>query len=125
MLKGSGVLMARQRSSTKDDFDRVKDAVHKLRSENRKLRKENASLRKQLNRVADVELERQINAEDPEDLITVPSKIPEKKKCPKCNSADLNEVRAGKYLIVICGCGYRRRSELKKKTQDDDQQPTI
>ena len=104
--------MANQRSSTRDDFDRIKDAAHKLRAENRRLRKTNALLRKQLNQIGDIELDRQIEEENIDDSITVPEETTEKDFCPKCRSTDVKVVPAGKYRIRICTCGYRKRFEV-------------
>jgi hypothetical protein len=111
--------MRRPRSSTRDDVDRAKDALHKLRSENRKLRKENSQLRKELNRAVETEFDRSLQAEEetaasPLEAPATPE--PEKKAacCPRCKSEDYFEIPAGRYLIKACkACGFRKRTESK------------
>src|SRR5690554_2033666 len=100
--------MARQRSSTRDDFDRLKDSAHKLRSENRRLRKQNSLLRKQLNQISERISDLDFDVES-EDLISVPSDSAEKLFCPKCRSDEVEVINAGIYLIRVCKCGYRKR----------------
>ena len=109
--------MRRARSSTRDDFDRVKDSIHKLRTENRKLRRENSHLRKQLSRISDDEFDKQDEAEEelagPSEIEEVPE---EKPTCPKCKSDNYLLIPAGKYLIKACkACGFRKRTEAKAK----------
>ena len=104
----------RARSSTRDDSDRLKDALHKLRTENRKLRKEVAKFKKELTRYVDVEFERQVDLEESEVEVTVVAEAPDP-KCPKCASErDYREIPAGKYLLKVCkACGYRKRLEVR------------
>lgn len=105
--------MRKPRSSTRDEYDKVKDAIQKLRSENRKLRKENSRLQKELRRIPDIELDRQIDLEDEEaGLVEVVQEAP---TCPKCKSEDFSVVPAGRYIIKLCrSCGFRKRSEVGK-----------
>ena len=105
--------MARQRTSTRDDFDRVKDTANKLKSENRKLRKENATLRKQLNKYGEIELTSQIDEEIVKDLIIVNEESAEKNYCPRCRSESITLIPAGRYLVSKCECGYRKRTQIK------------
>lgn len=110
--------MNRARSNTRDDYDKVKGAVHKLRSENRKLRKENAQLRKELKRNEDIEFDRTLETEEeqvPEDLLT---KLQSKPVCPKCHADALMKIPAGAFVISFCNaCGFRKRHEVKPKPE--------
>lgn len=107
-----------RRSSTRDDFDRVKDANHQLRTENRNLRKENARLKKELSKLDSYQFDRQIELDEDYDATFVPvdNRTEEKFKCPKCKSQEFTQISAGMYIINICqsgSCGYRKRSKLK------------
>lgn len=106
--------MGKSRSSTRDDFDKIKDAFNILKSENRKLRKENAQLRKELNRTITSEFERSVDLEDDElEVESAPKKI-HKKYCSRCKAEEIVEIEAGKYLIRLCNsCGFKRRAEIK------------
>ncbi len=107
----------RARSSTRDDFDKVKIALTKLKTENRRLRKENSQLRKELHRAADFEFDKKVDEEDAEagpmevDVEDKRERASDKEpECPKCHSGDFAEIRAGKFLIKACrACGYRKR----------------
>jgi hypothetical protein len=105
----------RPRSSTRNDFDKVKDSLQKLKSENRKLRKENARLRKELSRVADVEFDKNLEEENQEITVVEPIEKKVLPECPKCHSHDYSEIPAGKYLIKACrSCGFRKRLQVKE-----------
>jgi hypothetical protein len=107
--------MNRARSNTKDDFDRVKDAVHKLRTENPKLRRQVATLKKELTRFTEVEFDQSLALEDVEAELILAPEPDETPTCPKCKSEDFSQVPAGKYLIKVCrACGYRKRHEVKR-----------
>lgn len=105
--------MGRGRSSTRDDFDKVKDSLQKLKAENRHLRKENASLKKQLGR-AEVTAFETVDAREYE-LIVEPDDGTE---CPECTvHSILQEIKAGRYTIKRCKvCGYKKRTDSLKKT---------
>lgn len=109
--------MKGHRSSSRDDSDRVKDANHELRAQNRKLRKENAQLRKELQKRANSDFDVELKVEEQLEPAFEPVYREIKKqsvKCSKCNSDELKEIRAGKYLIKVCeSCGHKRRTELK------------
>jgi regulator of replication initiation timing len=105
-------MSSRARSSTRDDFDKVKDVAHKLRSENRRLRKENSRLRKELNRYVEVEVD---DVEVDAEYVAVIEK-PEVINCPKCKADDFKQIPAGKYTVNLCkACGYRKRQESNSR----------
>ena len=109
--------MSNARSSTRDDYDRVKDALQKLKTDNRKLRKEIGHLKKELLRVDNTHFDKTMGLEEedtPEDLVLAPRETTDTPRCPACKSEDFKQILAGMYRITVChACGYRKRLKAK------------